>query len=54
MSTADGTYAAYGQKLEIDRGAIAFTGAVENPRLDIEATRPNLDVRVGVAITGTA
>ena len=27
---------------------------VENPRLDIEATRPNLDVRVGVAVTGTA
>ena len=29
-------------------------GPVENPRLDIEATRPNLDVRVGVAVTGTA
>jgi translocation and assembly module TamB len=26
----------------------------ENPRLDIEATRPNLDVRAGVAITGFA
>lgn len=54
VSTADGTYQAYGQKLEIDRGAIVFTGPVENPRLDIEATRPNLDVRAGVAITGTA
>ncbi|HWH84133.1 MAG TPA: translocation/assembly module TamB domain-containing protein, partial [Burkholderiaceae bacterium] len=50
----DGTYAAYGQKLAIDRGLITFSGAVENPRLDIEATRPNLDVRVGVAVTGTA
>ncbi|TXC65291.1 hypothetical protein FSC37_01740 [Piscinibacter aquaticus] len=49
-----GTYAAYGQKLEIDRGNIAFNGPVDNPRLDIEATRPNLDVRVGVAVTGTA
>ncbi|MGH8796063.1 MAG: translocation/assembly module TamB domain-containing protein, partial [Caldimonas sp.] len=48
------TYAAYGQKLAIDRGQLTFTGAVENPRLDIEATRPNLDVRVGVAVTGTA
>ncbi len=49
-----GTYAAYGQKLEIDRGQVVFNGPAENPRLDIEATRPNLDVRVGVAVTGTA
>jgi len=54
VRTAGGTYAAYGQKLEIDRGNVVFNGAAENPRLDIEATRPNLDVRVGVAITGTA
>lgn len=53
VRAVDGTYAAYGQKLAIDRGQITFTGAVDNPRLDIEATRPNLDVRVGVAITGT-
>ena len=53
VRAVDGTYAAYGQKLAIDRGQITFTGAVDNPRLDIEATRPNLDVRVGVAISGT-
>jgi translocation and assembly module TamB len=52
--TVDGTYAAYGQKLAIDRGQLVFTGAVENPRLDIEATRPNLDIRVGVAVSGSA
>jgi len=52
--TVDGTYAAYGQKLTIDRGQLSFSGGVENPRLDIEATRPNLDIRVGVAVTGTA
>jgi translocation and assembly module TamB len=50
----DGSYAAYGQKLAIDRGNLTFNGPAENPRLDIEATRPNLDVRVGVAVTGTA
>jgi translocation and assembly module TamB len=33
---------------------IAFSGAVENPRLDIEATRPNIDTRVGVIISGSA
>jgi translocation and assembly module TamB len=54
VRAVDGTYAAYGQKLVIDRGLIAFNGAAENPRLDIEATRPNLDVRVGVLVTGTA
>lgn len=52
VRTADGTYAAYGQKLSIDRGLITFNGPVGDPRLDIEATRPNLDVRVGVAISG--
>lgn len=54
VRTVDGTYRAYGQKLVIDRGELAFNGPVENPRLDIEATRPNLDVRVGVAVTGSA
>ena len=53
VRATDGTYAAYGQKLTIDRGLIAFSGAVENPRLDIEATRPNIDTRVGVIISGT-
>jgi translocation and assembly module TamB len=51
--TVDGTYAAYGQKLVIDRGQLVFAGSIDNPRLDIEATRPNLDVRVGVAVAGT-
>jgi translocation and assembly module TamB len=54
VRAAGGTYAAYGQKLEIDRGNLVFNGPAENPRLDVEATRPNLDVRVGVAVTGTA
>jgi translocation and assembly module TamB len=54
VTTADGTYQAYGQKLVIDRGELVFNGPIENPRLNIEATRPNLDVRAGVAVTGTA
>ena len=54
LRTADGTYQAYGQKLTIDRGVLTFVGPIENPRLDIEATRPNLDVRVGVVVAGTA
>ncbi len=54
VRTATGTYAAYGQKLSIERGELTFTGAAENPRLDIIATRPNLEQTVGVAVTGTA
>lgn len=50
----NGTYQAYGQKLEIERGLLDFIGPVENPRLDIIALRPNLDVRVGVSVGGTA
>ena len=52
ISTVDGSYVGYGQKMAIERGVVAFNGALDNPRLDILALRPNLDVRVGVAITG--
>ncbi|WP_284616585.1 translocation/assembly module TamB domain-containing protein [Aquabacterium humicola] len=54
VRTVGGTYAAYGQKMEIARGELFFSGAVDNPRLDVLAVRPNLDVVVGVAVTGTA
>ena len=53
VSAVDGTYAAYGQKLEIERGVLSFTGPPENPSLDILALRPNIDMRVGVAISGS-
>jgi translocation and assembly module TamB len=53
VRTVDGTYRAYRQRLNIERGVLTFNGPVENPQLDIEAIRPNLDVRVGVGVTGT-
>ena len=49
-----GQYAAYGQKLDIERGDITFTGSLNNPSLDLLAVRPNLDIRVGVYVGGTA
>ena len=52
VRTEGGTYAAYGQKLDIDRGIVAFNGALDNPRLDILALRSNTDMRVGVQISG--
>jgi len=54
VSTVGGTYAAYGQKLEVERGDITFSGPYDNPRLDVLAVRPDVDIRVGVAVTGTA
>jgi translocation and assembly module TamB len=54
VRTDQGTYAAYGQKLEIERGIVSFAGPPEEPRLDILALRPNIDMRVGVAVSGTA
>ena len=49
-----GSYAAYGQKLAIERGVLQFNGPAENPRLDIVAVRQNLDLRVGVQVSGSA
>lgn len=49
-----GAYAAYGQRLEIERGILNFQGPVDNPGLDVVAMRRNLDVEAGVAITGSA
>lgn len=54
VRAVDGSYAAYGQKLTIERGVVVFGGPIEAARLDILALRPNLDTRVGVAITGSA
>ncbi|MFT7722046.1 MAG: translocation/assembly module TamB domain-containing protein [Roseateles sp.] len=54
LAADGGQYAAYGQKMEIERGDITFTGALDNPSLDLLAVRPNLDIRVGVRVGGTA
>lgn len=54
LRTFGGQYRAYGQRLDVEQGVIRFTGAIDNPTLDILAIRPNLTQRVGVQITGTA
>lgn len=48
-----GTYSAYGQQLEIERGQVVFNGPLDNPVLDIVAMRRNQPVEAGVALTGT-
>ena len=54
IQAAGGEYRAYGQRLNIERGVIRFTGPIDNPALDILAIRPNLSQRVGVMISGRA
>ncbi|WP_300752388.1 translocation/assembly module TamB domain-containing protein [Janthinobacterium sp.] len=62
IRVASGVYAAYGQKLSIDRGVINFTGAYDNPALNILAVRKRpegdtlseTNVEAGVEVRGTA
>ena len=55
VTTFRGTFEAYGQKLDIERGEITFAGPYDNPRLNVLAVRAsNDDVRVGVSVLGTA
>ena len=49
-----GSYAAYGQRLDIERGQLNFQGPLDNPGLNIVAMRKNQEVAAGVAITGSA
>jgi translocation and assembly module TamB len=53
IDASNGTYRAFGQKLEIDRGALIFNGPIDDPALDVLALRKNLAVEAGVALTGT-
>jgi translocation and assembly module TamB len=53
VRTRDGTFIAYGQRLEIDRGDIYFDGPLDDPGLDIVAMRKRQAVEAGVALTGT-
>ncbi|MBA5685452.1 translocation/assembly module TamB domain-containing protein [Rugamonas apoptosis] len=62
IRVASGTYAAYGQKLAIEKGVINFTGAYDNPGLNILAVRKRPEgealnennVEAGVEVRGTA
>jgi len=62
IRVVSGTYAAYGQKLSIERGVLNFTGAYDNPALNILALRKQpegeqlseTNVEAGVEVRGTA
>jgi len=50
----EGRYKAYGQDLTIDRGRLIFAGPIDNPALDLRATRSVGDIVAGLQATGTA
>ena len=54
VRVAQGSYRAYGQRLNIERGVLGFQGPLDNPGLDILAMRTGLEVEAGVALGGTA
>jgi translocation and assembly module TamB len=62
VRTVSGTYAAYGQRLAIERGNATFSGAYDNPSIDVLAVRKRpegeqlseTNVEAGVQVRGSA
>ncbi|MDX2505815.1 MAG: translocation/assembly module TamB domain-containing protein [Gammaproteobacteria bacterium] len=55
LRTTQGTFRAYGQNLNIERGRVFYAGGyLDNPGLNIRASKEVQDITVGVMATGTA
>jgi translocation and assembly module TamB len=54
LSLTEGHFRAYGQRLTIRRAHLMFTGAIEQPTLDVEAIRRTGAVTAGVRLSGSA
>lgn len=54
IRTEQGRYRAWGQVLDVETGLLRFSGAMDNPQLDILALRPRISERVGVQVSGSA
>jgi len=54
VRTVEGRYRAWGQSLNVETGLVRFNGQYDNPALDVLAIRPNISVRAGVQVTGSA
>lgn len=51
--TLDGTYDAYGQSLDLQRGELLFAGPLNDPAIDVLAVRKIGSTTVGVRLNGT-
>ena len=55
LAIVDGVYSAYGQELKIERGRALYRDSpLDNPGLDVRATRKSGTVLAGVRVLGTA
>jgi len=58
INLREAEFEAYGQTLTVERGQLTFTGPVDNPAVDVAATRivtyEERDYRVSLLISGTA
>ena len=54
VRTEAGRYRAWSQVLNVETGLVRFNGPYNNPSLDILALRPNITVKAGVQISGSA
>ncbi len=52
VRAVEGTFFAYGRRLEIERGTIRFDGSLSEPRLNVLALRKHQEVEAGVQVTG--
>ncbi|KPN71136.1 translocation/assembly module TamB domain-containing protein [Neisseria sp. 83E34] len=53
VNVVKGKYKAYGQDLNIEKGKISFVGPLDNPNLNIRATRNLSPVGAGVEVLGS-
>ena len=53
LVAVNSTFEAYGQRLQVDPGALVFDGPIRNPALQVTAWRRNQAVEAGVQLTGT-
>jgi translocation and assembly module TamB len=54
LRVVDGTFSAFGQRLEIETGRLIYTGgALENPGLEIRAVRRIDEITAGAVVRGT-
>jgi len=53
IRTVQGEYSAFGQRLDIERGELTFSGPLGNPGINLRAGRKIKSVEVGVEVSGS-
>ncbi len=53
LETREARYRAYGQRLDVERGRLVFSGTLDNPGLELTARRKRGDYTVRLDVSGT-